>query len=74
MQAAGRDMEGAIESFLILAREGDTGLPDEDLDATEVLRERIDKARPAAGRASRSNCSCASRRRCGCAHRRAWFR
>lgn len=46
MQAAGRDMEALIESFLILAREGDTGLPDEDLDATEVLRGEIEKARP----------------------------
>jgi signal transduction histidine kinase len=46
MQAAGRDMEALIESFLILAREGDTGLPDEDLDAIEVLRGEIEKARP----------------------------
>jgi signal transduction histidine kinase len=46
MQAAGRDMEALIEAFLILAREGDTGLPDEDLDASEVLREEIEKARP----------------------------
>jgi len=46
IQAAGRDMEALIEAFLILAREGDTGLPDEDFDAGEVLREEIDKARP----------------------------
>jgi signal transduction histidine kinase len=46
IQAAGRDMETLIEAFLILAREGDTGLPDEDFDAMEVLREEIEKARP----------------------------
>ena len=46
IQAAGRDMEALIEAFLILAREGDTGLPDEDFDAVEVLRGEIDKARP----------------------------
>ena len=46
IQAAGRDMEALIEAFLILAREGDTGLPDEDFDAVEALREEIDKARP----------------------------
>jgi signal transduction histidine kinase len=46
MQAAGRDMEALIEAFLILAREGDTGLPDEDFDAGEIAREELDKARP----------------------------
>ena len=46
IQAAGRDMEALIEAFLILAREGDTGLPDEDFDAVEVLQEEIGKVRP----------------------------
>jgi len=46
IQAAGRDMETLIEAFLILAREGDTGLPDEDFDAMEVLHEEVEKARP----------------------------
>jgi signal transduction histidine kinase len=46
MQAAGRDMEALIEAFLILAREGDTGLPDEDFDAAELAREELDKAQP----------------------------
>jgi signal transduction histidine kinase len=46
IQAAGRDMEALIEAFLILAREGDTGLPDEDFDASEVLQEELDKVRP----------------------------
>ena len=46
IQSAGRDMEALIEAFLILAREGDTGLPDDDFDAMEVLHEEIEKARP----------------------------
>jgi signal transduction histidine kinase len=46
MQAAGRDMEALIEAFLILAREGDTGLPDEDFEAAEVAREELEKALP----------------------------
>jgi signal transduction histidine kinase len=46
IQAAGRDMETLIEAFLILAREGDTGLPDEDFDALEALHAEVEKARP----------------------------
>jgi signal transduction histidine kinase len=46
IRAAGRDMEALIEAFLILAREGDTGLPDADFDVAEVAREEIEKARP----------------------------
>ena len=46
IQAAGHDMEALIEAFLILAREGDTGLPDEDFSVGEVVREEIEKARP----------------------------
>jgi signal transduction histidine kinase len=46
IRAAGRDMEALIEAFLILAREGDTGLPDEDFDVGAVAREEIEKARP----------------------------
>jgi signal transduction histidine kinase len=46
IQNAGRDMEALIEAFLILAREGDTGLPDEDFPVDEVVREEIDKVRP----------------------------
>jgi signal transduction histidine kinase len=45
IQAAGRDMEALIESFLILAREGVTGLPDEDFPVSEVVVEEIEKAR-----------------------------
>ncbi len=46
IQNAGRDMEALIESFLILAREGDTGLPDEDFPVSEIVLEEIEKARP----------------------------
>jgi signal transduction histidine kinase len=65
MQAAGRDMEALIEAFLILAREGDTGLPDEDFDAARSLREEIEKARPLlAGKPVELQLR--ERRRCGC--------
>lgn len=46
IRAAGRDMEALIEALLILAREGDTGLPDEDVSVAQVVREEIEKARP----------------------------
>ncbi len=39
-----RDMEALIEAFLILAREGDVGLPEEDFLVSEVVDEEIDKA------------------------------
>lgn len=45
IQGAGRDMEALIEAFLILAREGDTGLPDVDFDVVEVVRDEVEKAR-----------------------------
>jgi signal transduction histidine kinase len=45
IQVAGRDMEALIESFLILAREGDTGLPDEDFPVSDVVADEIEKAR-----------------------------
>ena len=45
IQGAGRDMEALIESFLILAREGDTGLPDEDFPVSEIVGEEVEKAR-----------------------------
>ena len=44
IKQAGRDMEALIESFLILAREGDTGLPDEEFSVAEVIADEIDKA------------------------------
>ena len=45
IKGAGRDMEALIESFLILAREGDTGLPDDDFAVSEVVSEEVEKAR-----------------------------
>jgi signal transduction histidine kinase len=46
IKGATRDMEALIESFLILAREGDTGLPEEDFIVNEVVRDEVEKARP----------------------------
>lgn len=45
IKGATRDMEALIESFLILAREGDTGLPEEDFVVNDVVRVEIEKAR-----------------------------
>ncbi|KFN49266.1 sensor histidine kinase [Arenimonas composti] len=45
IQGAGRDMEALIEAFLILAREGDTGLPDDDFAVGDILDEEVQKAR-----------------------------
>jgi signal transduction histidine kinase len=45
IQGAGRDMEALIEAFLILAREGDTGLPDADFDVLELVADEVEKAR-----------------------------
>jgi len=41
-----RDMEAMIEAFLILARESDSGLLEEDFLANEAVREEIDRAQP----------------------------
>jgi signal transduction histidine kinase len=46
IKSATRDMEALIEAFLILAREGDTGLKEEDFLVNDVVRDEIDKARP----------------------------
>jgi signal transduction histidine kinase len=46
VRGAARDMEALIESFLILAREGDTGLPEEDFVVNDVVHEEVDKLRP----------------------------
>jgi signal transduction histidine kinase len=46
IRGSARDMEALIESFLILARESDTGLPEEDFVVNDVVAEEIDKARP----------------------------
>jgi len=46
IQAATRDMLALVEAFLILAREGDTGLPDEDFTVNDIVRDEVEKARP----------------------------
>ena len=46
IQGAGRDMEALIEAFLILAREGDTGLPDDDFSVGAIACEELEKSRP----------------------------
>ena len=49
IRRAVRDMESLIQAFLILAREGDVGLPDEDFELNQVLREEMDKAQDLIG-------------------------
>ncbi|MCG6116688.1 MAG: HAMP domain-containing histidine kinase [Aquimonas sp.] len=44
--SSARDMEGLIESFLILAREGDTTLPEEDFVINEVVADEVQKSLP----------------------------
>jgi len=39
-----RDMEALIEAFLILAREADVGLPEEDFVVGEIVDDEVDKA------------------------------
>lgn len=46
IQGAVRDMETLIEAFLILARDGDTGLPPERLLASEMVEDAIEQAAP----------------------------
>jgi signal transduction histidine kinase len=46
IRGAVREMEALIEAFLILAREDYRGLPEEDLDVGELVREEMDKIRP----------------------------
>jgi signal transduction histidine kinase len=46
VQRANRDMEALIESFLILAREGDIGMGNEHFPASDVVRDEIEKVRP----------------------------
>ncbi len=41
-----RDMESLIESFLILARESDSGLPEEEFSVNAAVREEIEHAQP----------------------------
>lgn len=46
IKSSARDMEALIESFLILAREGDTGLPEADFDVNALVQEECEKAEP----------------------------
>lgn len=51
-RAAGRilaavgDMQSLIESFLILARESDSGLPEEEFSVNDAVRDEIERAQP----------------------------
>lgn len=46
IRRASRDMEALIDSFLILAREGGVGLPEEEFTVNESVREEVERARP----------------------------
>jgi signal transduction histidine kinase len=46
IQSAARDMEALIESFLMLARETESGLPEEDFLVNDIVREELDRAEP----------------------------
>jgi signal transduction histidine kinase len=45
IRGAALDMEALIESFLLLAREDDSALPEEDFLVNEVVRDELDRAR-----------------------------
>jgi signal transduction histidine kinase len=45
IKSAVGEMESLVEAFLIMARDGDVGLPDEDFVVNEVIQDEIDKAR-----------------------------
>jgi signal transduction histidine kinase len=44
IKRATRDMEALIQAFLILAREGDTGLPSERFVVNEIVAEEVERA------------------------------
>jgi signal transduction histidine kinase len=46
IQRAIQDMEVLIEAFLILAREGDVGLPDEDFEVADIIHDEVENVRP----------------------------
>ena len=46
IKRSARDMEAMIEAFLILARESDTGLPEEDFVVNDAVRDEIERAQP----------------------------
>ncbi len=49
IQSSVGEMESLVEAFLIMARDGDVGLPDEDFVANEVIQDELDNARPLLG-------------------------
>lgn len=40
------DMEAVMEALLLLARESDTGLPEEDMNVNDAVRDEIERAQP----------------------------
>ncbi len=46
IQHSARDMEALMEAFLILARESETGLPEEDFVVVEPVRGEVERAQP----------------------------
>jgi signal transduction histidine kinase len=46
IEAASRDMEALIEAFLLLARDSESGLPEEELNINSIIREEIERAEP----------------------------
>lgn len=46
IERSARDMEALMEALLLLARESDTGLPEEEFLANEVVREEVERAQP----------------------------
>jgi signal transduction histidine kinase len=45
IQSSVGEMESLVEAFLIMAREGDTGLPDTEFTINEIVHDEIDNAR-----------------------------
>ena len=52
IQSSVGEMESLVEAFLIMARDGDVGLADEDFVVNEVIHDEIDNARALIGRKS----------------------
>lgn len=46
IERSARDMEALMEALLLLARESDTGLPEEEFLANDIVREEVERAQP----------------------------
>jgi signal transduction histidine kinase len=46
IERSARDMEALMEALLLLARESDTGLPEEEFLANDAVREEVERAQP----------------------------